>query len=236
MLRESASRRRDRAGVVLDALLKHFPDARIELRYAPDDAWQLLTAVMLSAQCTDAKVNAATPALFARFPDVRAMAQARPHQVEPVIRSLGLAPTKARNLVAAARTVVASHAGRVPGTREELEALPGIGRKSASVILANAFGVPALAVDTHVGRISRRLGLTTEKDPDKVESVLEALWPEERWLGAHHALIWLGRRICHSRKPLCEMCPVQVWCPQIGVPMLSARPDPGTRERTPGRR
>jgi endonuclease-3 len=217
MPRESASRRRERAGRILDRLLAHFPDARIELRTAPDDAWQLLVAVVLSAQCTDAKVNAVTPALFARFARVQDFAQAQPRQLEPLIRSLGLAPTKARNLVAAARAVVEEHAGQVPSTREALEALPGIGRKSASVILANAFGVPALAVDTHVGRIARRLALTTETDPSRVEAALEALWPPARWLPAHHALIWLGRRVCQARRPRCAECPVQSLCPRRGV-------------------
>lgn len=206
-----------RAEKILDRLVAAYPDAAIELRFDRGDTWQLLVAVMLSAQCTDVKVNAATPALFARFPDVTAMATARPGQIMPFIRSLGLANAKSRHLVATARRIVADHGGQVPGDRAALEALPGIGRKSASVILANAFGVPALAVDTHVGRLARRLGLTVEQDPSRVEAALERLWPSARWLQAHHALIWHGRRTCYARRPACDRCPVATLCPRIGV-------------------
>ncbi|MBN2359996.1 MAG: endonuclease III [Deltaproteobacteria bacterium] len=215
--RRSPIRRRARAALILDRLVAHHPDAAIELRVGRGDPWQLLVAVVLSAQCTDAKVNAATPALFIRYSDAAAMAAARPRQIEPYIRSLGLANAKSRYLVAAARKILADHGGRVPATRAELEALPGIGRKSASVILANAFGVPALAVDTHVGRVARRLGLTGERDPSKVEAALERLWPSARWLVAHHTLIRHGRRICRARGPDCGACPVSSLCPRIDV-------------------
>ena len=215
--RESAVRRHARASQILDQLIAQHPAAAIELRFDRSEPWQLLVAVLLSAQCTDVKVNAATPALFARYADVAAMARARPEQIAPFIRSLGLANAKSRHLVATARQLTAAHGGRVPATREELEALPGIGRKSASVILANAFGVPALAVDTHVGRLARRLGLTAEHDPSRVETALEQLWPSACWLQAHHVLIWHGRRICHARRPACAACPVAALCPRIGV-------------------
>jgi len=208
---------------MLDRLTERFPDAHIELSYDEADVWQLLVAVVLSAQCTDAKVNATTPALFERFPDLDAFARARPSQIKPYIASLGLAPTKARRLVDVARQLQSEHGGVVPRARDALEALPGIGRKSASVILANAFGVPALAVDTHVGRVSRRMGLTTQQDPSKVEAELEALWPSSRWLHAHHALIWHGRRVCKARKPLCDECPVTDLCPRVGVAEPLAR-------------
>jgi len=212
MPRESKTKLKQRGLDILDGLLARFPDAKIELCVREGDAWQLLVAVLLSAQCTDKKVNEATPALFAEFSNVEAFASSEAKALMPHIRSLGLAPTKARNLVASAQQIVARHQGSVPKQREELESLPGIGRKSASVILANAFGIPALAVDTHVGRVSRRLGLTAETNPDKVEAALEALWPKERWLQAHHALIWHGRRICKARSPLCDECPVESLC------------------------
>lgn len=215
--RESRAHRTERALLILDRLCARFPDAHIELEVARRDPWQLLVAVVLSAQCTDAKVNAVTPALFARFADVQAFAGAQARHIVPLIRTLGLATNKARFLAAAARAVVDEHGGEVPSDRARLESLPGVGRKSASVILANAFGVPALAVDTHVGRVSRRLGLTTATNPDKVEAELEALWPEARWLQAHHTLIWQGRRICKARKPLCEDCPVEKLCAKVEV-------------------
>lgn len=206
-----------RARWFLDRISARFPDAKIELNHRAGDPWQLLVAVVLSAQCTDKKVNEATPALFAAFPDVRAFAQATPEEIEPHIRTLGLFRGKARNLVATARILLDDHEGRVPEERAVLETLPGVGKKSAAVIIANAFGKPACAVDTHVGRVSRRMGITDEKSPDKVEEDLTALLPRHRLLEAHHAFIWHGRRICHARRPTCEACPVSVRCPRIGV-------------------
>jgi endonuclease-3 len=215
---ESPARRSTRAARILDRLLENYPDADIELQVDRSDPWQLLVAVLLSAQCTDAKVNAVTPRLFQRFSDVAAMAAARPTEIEPYIRSLGLAHSKSRYLAEAARRIVKQHGGHVPKTRAALEALPGIGHKSASVILSNAFGVPALAVDTHVGRVAHRLGLTDKRDPAKIEVDLERLWPCARWRFAHHALIWHGRRICRARKPACPACTVSAFCPRVDVP------------------
>lgn len=209
--------KRAKAVRVLDGIVARFPDAKIELDYSDADPWQLLVAVVLSAQCTDAAVNKATPALFAAFPDVRAFAAATADQVEPYVKSLGLFRNKAKNIVAAAKIVVDAYGGALPKDRAKLEELPGVGKKSAAVIVANAFGEPALAVDTHVGRVSRRLGLTKHENPDKVELELTELLPRDRLLEAHHAFIWHGRRICHARVPACSACPVVDDCPKIGV-------------------
>ncbi len=210
-------KQRARAVRILDKLKARFPEARIELDYADEDPWQLLVAVVLSAQSTDAGVNKATPALFAAFPDVHAFAAAAPGDVEPYIKTLGLYRNKAKALVGAARKVVAEHAGEVPRARALLEELPGVGSKSAAVIVANCFGEPAIAVDTHVGRVTRRLGLTKNTDPDKVEADLTALLPRARLLEAHHTFIWHGRRICNARLPRCHECPVEKDCKKIGV-------------------
>ncbi|MDP2340125.1 MAG: endonuclease III [Deltaproteobacteria bacterium] len=200
---------------ILDALVERFPDARCELDH--DGPWQLLVAVVLSAQATDVSVNKVTPALFAAFPSVLHFAAADADDVEPFIKSIGLFRNKAKNVVGAARQIVAMHGGVVPADRAHLEALPGVGAKSAAVLIANCFGVPAIAVDTHVGRVSRRLGLTRQTDPNKVEADLTALWPRARLLQAHHTLIFQGRRICDARKPHCSACPVSAECKKVGV-------------------
>lgn len=215
--RPSAAEKR-RARFFLDAICARFPDAKIELDYAPAEPWQLLVAVVLSAQCTDKKVNEATPQLFAAFPDVRAFAAATAEEVEPYIRTLGLFRGKARNLVASARRLVEEFGGEVPASRAVLETLPGVGSKSAAVIVSNVFGEPAIAVDTHVARVTRRMGLHEESNPDRIEARLTALFPRQRLLDAHHALIWHGRRICDARKPACDACPVATRCPRVGVP------------------
>ncbi|MBI5498448.1 MAG: endonuclease III [Deltaproteobacteria bacterium] len=213
--RETRTERLARAAAILDALRARWPDARCELAF--ENPWQLLVAVILSAQCTDAKVNQATPALFRRFPSPEALSGVAAEEVEPLIRTLGLFRNKARSLVVTARALVEKHGGQVPGTREELQALAGVGRKTASVVLANAFRVPALAVDTHVGRVARRLGLTTEEDPDGVEQDLCALWPRDAWVDAHHATVLHGRYVCQARRPQCEQCPLMPHCPRVGV-------------------
>ena len=211
------AKQKERALRILDGLCARFPDARCELDHDPNDPWQLLVAVALSAQATDVSVNKVTPALFAAFPTVHAFAAARAEAVEPYIKSIGLFRNKAKNVVAAARVVVNDFGGVVPPARELLETLPGVGSKSAAVLVANCFGEPAIAVDTHVGRVARRLGLTKQSDPDKVEHELTALWPRDRLLQAHHTLIFQGRRICDARKPRCGECPVAADCRRIGV-------------------
>lgn len=231
---------RERALRILDGLAARFPEATIELDYRAGDPWQLLVAVVLSAQSTDAGVNKVTPALFAALPDVRAFAAATPQQVEGHIKTLGLFRNKAKSLVGAAQAIVAKHGGEVPKERALLEELPGVGKKSAAVIVANAFGEPAIAVDTHVGRVSKRLGLTAHDDPWKVEQDLTALWPRARLLEAHHTLIWHGRRLCHARKPACAECPVERWCKKVGVATSSSKTRtkparPARRARAPRR-
>ena len=213
--RQPGEAERARAVEILDRLGAAMPDARIELRFG--DELQLLVSVMLSAQSTDAGVNRATPALFRAFPDAAAYAAADPEALWPFIRKLGLFRNKARAIVAAARVLVAEHGGRVPRTRAALEALPGVGKKTAGVVLVHLGAEPAFPVDTHVGRLARRLGLTREEDPDRVEEALRALVPVERWAQGHQLLVWHGRRCCAARAPACQRCPVEPLCPRRGV-------------------
>ncbi|WP_288404187.1 endonuclease III [uncultured Deinococcus sp.] len=210
-----------RAPQVLGALETLYPDARTELDYR--SPFELLVATVLSAQATDVSVNAATPALFARYPDAHALSTASPEDIEPYIRRIGLYRGKARNLAALARLLVERHGGEVPDDFAAVVALPGAGRKTANVVLSNAYGYPAIAVDTHVGRLARRLGLSTQTHPDKVEADLERLFPRGRWVFLHHALILHGRRVCAARRPLCGECVMRPFCPQIGVDL----PAPG---------
>ncbi|WP_221091273.1 endonuclease III [Deinococcus aquaedulcis] len=204
-----------RAAQVLEALETLYPDARTELDF--QTPFELLVATVLSAQATDVSVNAATPALFAAYPDAHAMSEAQPEDLEPLIRRIGLYRAKARNLAALARLLVERHGGEVPNDFDAVVALPGAGRKTANVVLSNAYGYPAIAVDTHVGRLSRRLGLSVQTNPDKVEADLQALFPRERWVFLHHALILHGRRVCTARKPDCPGCVMNTFCPKVGV-------------------
>ncbi|GMA13995.1 endonuclease III [Deinococcus metallilatus] len=219
MTRSSSSRlphgAKARAPLVLSALETLYPDARTELAFG--SPFELLVATVLSAQATDVSVNAATPALFARYPDAFAMSQASPEDIEPLIRTIGLYRGKARNLAALARLLVERHGGEVPNDFDAVVALPGAGRKTANVVLSNAYGYPAIAVDTHVGRLARRLGLSVQTNPDKVEVDLQRLFPRERWVFLHHALILHGRRICMARRPQCAACLMQTFCPRVGV-------------------
>ena len=206
---------------VIDRLERAMPDVRIALEFGTDV--ELLVSVILSAQSTDAGVNRVTPALFARFPDAAAYAGARPEELWPFIRSLGLFRNKGKAIVAAMGVIAREHGGRVPVTREALEALPGVGRKTAGVVLVHLGVAQAFPVDTHVGRVARRLGLTRETDPDKVERDLMALVPEARWGRGHQLLVWHGRRVCQARAPGCSRCPVEDLCPKRGVPRALRR-------------
>jgi endonuclease-3 len=169
-------------------------------------------ATILSAQCTDVRVNAVTPELFADHPDAEAIASMSQEDLERAIKTCGLYRGKARNILAAARTIASEHGGEVPASREALERLPGVGRKTANVVLSNVFYEPAIAVDTHVFRVSRRLGLARGDTPREVEEELMAALPRESWTSAHHRLILHGRRVCQARRPRCEECPLTRWC------------------------
>jgi endonuclease-3 len=206
---------RTRARRLVRELARLYPDVRIALEFA--DPLQLLVATILSAQCTDARVNQVTPALFARYPDAAAFAAAKPRELEAMIRSTGFFRNKARNIIACCQALVERHGGRVPETMEDLVPLPGVGRKTANVVLGNAFGVPGIPVDTHVGRLSRRLGLTTHADPAKVERDLTAVLPRKEWVVFAHRMMRHGRQVCHSRRPRCEVCPLASFCPRVGV-------------------
>jgi endonuclease-3 len=206
---------RARAAEAVDRLERAMPDVRIALEFGSDV--ELLVSVMLSAQSTDVGVNKVTPALFAAFPDARAYAAAEPEALWPYIRSLGLFRNKAKSIVAAMQAIARDHGGRVPRERAALEALPGIGRKTAGVVLVHLGAAQAFPVDTHVGRVSRRLGFTRQKDPDKVEQDLMKLFPEERWGRGHQLLVWHGRRTCAARAPACSRCVLDDLCPKRGV-------------------
>jgi len=192
------------------------PEARIALDFST--RWELLAATVLSAQSTDERVNRVTPGLFARFPDAAATAAATQEEIEASIGELGLFRNKARNLRAAAAIIVAEHGGDVPGDMAALVALPGVARKTANVVLANGFGVlEGIAVDTHVGRLARRLALSTASDPIGVERDLMALYPRDRWLAVSDVLIHLGRGACDARRRRCDECPVEDLCPSSWV-------------------
>jgi endonuclease-3 len=206
---------RVRARRIIAGLAKLYPDAHCELNFT--NPLQLLVATILSAQCTDVRVNLVTPALFARYADADALANANLEELENLIRSTGFFRAKARNIQLCARQLVERHGGEVPSTMEELVALNGVGRKTANVILGNAFNVPGLPVDTHVIRLSGRLGLTTEVDPVRIERDLTALVPAKEWTMLGHRLIFHGRRVCLARKPRCEHCGLARDCPKIGV-------------------
>jgi endonuclease-3 len=206
---------RRRARRVVRVLARLYPNARCSLDYA--NPLQLLIATILSAQCTDVRVNLVTPALFARYGDVEAFATARQAKLEKAIQSTGFFRNKARNIIACCRQLVAEHGGQLPGTLAELVLLPGIGRKTANVILGNAFDVPGITVDTHVGRVSRRLGLTVHTDPVKVEQDLMGLVPKKVWTLFSHRMIYHGRQVCHARKPNCAGCALAPICPRVGV-------------------
>jgi endonuclease-3 len=195
-------------------LAKAYPQARCELDYA--SPFQLLAATILSAQCTDAAVNRVTPGLFKAYPDAAALARAPQAKVEALIRTLGLFRSKARSLVGMAQGLLARHQGLVPASRDELVQLPGVGRKTANVVLSNAFGLPGLAVDTHVLRVGKRLGLLKSGDAVKAEGELCALLPPRLWGAASHQLIWHGRRVCAARQPRCEACVLKKTCPAVG--------------------
>ncbi len=206
-------------------LQQHYPNPQCALTH--DSPLQLLVATILSAQCTDVRVNMVTPALFARFPDAAALAEAPLTEIETLIQSTGFFRNKAKNIKAACQAIVAEHGGEVPRELDALVKLPGVGRKTANVVLGSGFGIPSgVVVDTHVGRLSLRLGLTKQRDPVKVEQDLMKLVPQDHWIDFSHELILHGRAICDARKPRCEACPILELCPQIGVTKTAAGDNP----------
>ena len=213
-MRETTDAKRARARKILQALERAYPDARIALNFG--SPFELLVATILSAQCTDERVNMVTPGLFRVYPSARELARARPERLEDQIRSTGFFRAKTRSLMGMARAVVERHGGEVPSTVEDLTALPGVGLKTANVVIGNAFGGDALAVDTHVFRVSQRLALARSDDPDAIHDQLVALLPRGRLTRATHLLIVHGRRTCLARKPLCPACPVGTLCPWPG--------------------
>ena len=213
---------------ILDLLSQQHPRATTELSFR--NAYELLVATILSAQCTDEQVNRVTPALFARYPDATALARATPAELEPQIRLAGLFRSRSRALAGMARAVIERHGGRIPATIGELVELPGVGRKTANVVLGHALGVPGLPVDRHVLRVANRLGIVASDDPVVIEAQLGGVLPPERWISASDTLIQHGRRICKPR-PQCDRCAARAHCDFGSAP---AAPGGRTRRR-PGR-
>jgi endonuclease-3 len=204
-----------RARKIDRVLAETWPEARCELDFA--DPFQLLVVTVLSAQTTDRRVNAVSPTLFAAYPDARAMAAAPREDLERLIGPLGFFRAKTESLLKLSAALVERHDGEVPPRLADLVELPGVGRKTANVVLGNAFGIPGITVDTHFGRLARRFGWTEETDPVKAEHAVGALFPKRDWTMLSHHLIWHGRRVCHAKKPACGACTVARWCPAYGT-------------------
>ncbi|HUI28612.1 MAG TPA: endonuclease III [Candidatus Acidoferrales bacterium] len=202
---------KDRAKKVLELLKREYPDARAALSFS--SPFELLIATILSAQCTDARVNMVTPGLFAKYPSPKSLAGADRKELEKEIKSTGFFRQKAKSILSTSKSIVEKYDGEVPRTMEELLTLDGVGRKTANVVLGNAFGIPGIAVDTHVRRLSRRLGFSKEDDPTKIEFDLMDLFPPKDWAMLSHLLISHGRRVCTARLPKCEGCIVNKLCP-----------------------
>jgi endonuclease-3 len=213
-MRETAVARRARARKILTLLQRGYPDAKIALDFSTP--FELLVATILSAQCTDERVNMVTPGLFRKYPTAHTLATADPAKLEQEIRSTGFFRAKTRSLLGMARGLVERHDGVVPADRDALTALPGVGLKTANVVLGNAFGQDALAVDTHVFRVSQRLGLAKSEDPEEIHDQLVQVLPKGRLTQGTHLLIIHGRRTCLARKPACPRCPVRALCPWPG--------------------
>ena len=234
---ETPLARTRRARRIDRALGERYPDAHCELDFR--SPLELLVATVLSAQTTDVRVNLVTPALFARYPTAQDYATADPEELEELLRPTGFFRAKARSVSGLGAALVERHGGEVPATMAELVALPGVGRKTANVVLGNAFGVPGLPVDTHVLRVSARLGLTTEQDPVAVERDLCGVLLPRDWTMFSHRVIAHGRRTCHARRPACGACPVARWCPSAGIgesdPVAAARLVKESAHRVAGR-
>lgn len=204
-----------RMAEILKILKREYPEAKCSLDHKND--FELLVATILSAQCTDERVNKVTPALFARYPTADAMAKANLQGIEKLIKSCGFYKNKALSIKGAACDIMKKHWGKVPNDLEKLIELPGVGRKTANVVLGNIFGVPGLVVDTHVKRLTYRMGFTKHTSPEKIEQEMMLIVPKEDWVEFSHLLIYHGRAICTAKKPLCEECPLSKYCPKVGV-------------------
>jgi endonuclease III len=218
--REPVAAIKKRAARVSAALAKIYPKARISLDF--ETPWQCLAATILSAQCTDERVNQVTPVLFREYPDARAMAQADPEHIQKLILTTGFFRQKTKSLIASASVIVERHGGEVPSEMNELVKLPGVGRKTANVILGHVHGKPGFVVDTHVRRLTKRLGFTKSTEPDEIEQHLQTLLPAADWTPFSMRLILHGRQICHARAPRCIECVVAHDCPKIGVVQTAA--------------
>jgi len=215
MVGNSQIEKRKRALKLYRALSKLYPNVRCELNFKSPH--QLLIATVLSAQCTDKRVNAVTPALFKRYKSVEDFAGANLRELQGLIKSTGFYRAKAKNIKGLSTKILKDYEGEVPRELEELVKLPGVGRKTANVVLGHAFNTPGITVDTHFGRLSRRFGWTKETDPVKVEFEVMELIPEKEWTNLSQRMIWHGRRVCHSRRPACAACPIASLCPSFGI-------------------
>ena len=215
MPKKKVDPRKALARTFLTRLAKLYPTAHCALHH--HNAFQLLIATILSAQCTDKLVNTVTPSLFKRFPDARSFANADNTEVEAAIKSTGFYRNKAKNIIACSKKLIENHQSEVPATLEDLVVLPGAGRKTANVVLGDAFGIPGIVVDTHVHRLSRRMGLTRCDTPETIEQDLMKIIPKKSWTVFGHRIIWHGRAICDAKKPKCSQCTLNKLCPKIGV-------------------
>ncbi len=202
---------RERSIRIFKILAKTYPDAKCSLEHV--DPLELLVATILSAQCTDERVNKTTPALFARYKTAKDYATAKPAELQKIIQSCGFYQMKAKNIMGAAKIIVEEHGGQVPRTLDELVKLPGVGRKTANVVLGTVYDTPGVVVDTHCGRLARRMGFTKKDDPGKVEEDLMEVWPRKDWSINSHLLVFHGRSTCIARAPMCSKCPVRELCP-----------------------
>jgi endonuclease-3 len=214
-MRKSLPEKKVRAKAIYRQLTKSYPNVRCELDY--NSAFQLLVATVLSAQCTDKRVNQTTPALFKKYPNPKKMAKADLKDIQRLVKSTGFFRAKAKNIKALSNKIIEEFDGDVPSNLDDLITLPGVGRKTANVVLGHAFGIPGITVDTHFGRLSRRFGWSKQNDPVKVEFEVGELIPEKEWTNLSQRMIWHGRRVCHARKPACGACPLAKLCPSYGI-------------------
>jgi endonuclease-3 len=214
-MRKSLPEKKIRAKAIYRQLTKNYPNVRCELDY--NSAFQLLVATVLSAQCTDKRVNQTTPALFKKYPNPKKMAKADLKDIQRLVKSTGFFRAKAKNIKALSNKIIEEFDGDVPSNLDDLITLPGVGRKTANVVLGHAFGIPGITVDTHFGRLSRRFGWSKQSDPVKVEFEVGELIPEKEWTNLSQRMIWHGRRVCHARKPACGACPLAKLCPSYGI-------------------